>query len=290
MPFAIPAPARRRPLLFLLLFVVCVDMLLAGVLFRLSSGTLRVTFLDVGQGDAILIESPSGVQMLIDAGPPSGAVLRELGRVLPFWDRTIDVLVLSHPDLDHVGGMPDVFARYRVAVVVSGTAEGKSTIALAKDALVAQEGARAIEGKRGVSVELGGGVVADFFAPIPGEFGSDTNDASSIVLVRFGETRFLFSGDLGESGEIRASLREGSMLRAHVLKLGHHGSRSSSAEEWLRTVAPSIAVISAGKENRYGHPHKDVLDRLAALGISAVSTAERGSISFVSDGRQVELR
>ncbi len=290
MHFTIPAPIRRRPLFFLLLTLACLDLLLLGVLFRVSSGVLRVTFLDVGQGDAILVESPSGVQMLIDAGPPSGAVLRELGRVLPFWDRTIDVLVLSHPDLDHVGGMPDVFARYRVAVVISGTAEGKSTIALSKDSLVEQEAAHVIEGKRGVAVELGGGAVAEFLAPIPGEFGSDTNDASSIVSVRFGETRFLFSGDLGESGEIRAARREGAVLRADVLKLGHHGSRSSSAEEWLRAVSPSVAVISAGKDNRYGHPHKDVLDRLATLGISSVSTVERGTITFVSDGRSVEIR
>lgn len=290
MSFAIPAAIRRRPLFFLILVVVCADLLLVGVLVRVSSGTLRVAFLDVGQGDAILVESPSGVQMLIDTGPPSGAVLRELGRVLPFWDRTIDVLVLSHPDLDHVGGMPDVFARYRVSVVISGTTEGKSTIALDKDALIAKEGARAIEGKRGVAVGLGGGVVAEFLAPIPGEFGSDTNDSSSIISVRFGETRFLFSGDLGESGEIRAARREGTMLRAQVLKLGHHGSRSSSAEEWLRSVDPSVAVISAGKDNRYGHPHKDVLDRLATMGISSVSTAERGTITFVSDGRSVEMR
>jgi competence protein ComEC len=278
----------RRPRVFIICAFCVFDLLLVLVFVNMTPRVLTVAFLNVGQGDAIFIESPSGAQMLIDVGPPSGAVLRELGAFLPFWDRSIDVLLLSHPDLDHVGGMPDVFARYRVSAVVSGETEGKSTVALQKDDFIAREGAVSIVGRRGVTIDLGGGVSAELLAPDVSLVTNETNDASSVVRVRFGNTAFLFSGDLSVQGEESVVGQfDDKALSAQVLKLGHHGSRTSSGETWLQAVAPDIAVISAGKDNRYGHPHQDVLDRLRLLHIDAVATYEEGTIVFESDGARV---
>ena len=277
---------RKHPYLLVVGLFLLIDMLLLlPALFAHS--TLRVSFLNVGQGDAVFIEAPNGNQILYDAGPPSGATLRELSRLMPFWDRSIDVAVLSHPDLDHIGGFPEVFKRYEVSAVLEPGATSANGVYDAVQVAIRDERAAHIYAKRGMQIVLGGGVVLDVLYPEHDMSGSETNSASIVLRVRYGATAFLLSGDLPQAQEEYVAKEFGSGLRAEVLKLGHHGSRTSTSPYWLSAVMPDTVVISAGKDNRYGHPHKEVIELLESKKIPMLITFEEGTITFESDGETV---
>ncbi len=276
---------KKHPLLLLVLFFAALDAVLLAAFLAREQGTLTVRFLDVGQGDAVFIEAPNGNQLLYDAGPPSGAVLRALAEAMPFWDRSIDVAVFSHPDLDHIGGFPEVFKRYRIALLLEpGATSDNGAYTAAMEALDA-EGSAHFLARKGMVVDLGGGVFADILYPDRDMAKMETNAASVLLRIRYGETAFLLSGDLPKDLEEYAVAIYGKGLRADVLKLGHHGSRTSSSEAWLRAVRPDVAVISAGKGNRYGHPHPEVVTLIERLGIISLATFTEGTIVFESDGR-----
>ena len=277
---------QKHPLTIIVAMLFLIDACLLVVTLS-HHDTLRVSFLDVGQGDAVLIEAPNGNQLLYDAGPPSGATLRELGRIMPFWDRSIDVAVLSHPDLDHIGGYPEVFKRYDIGVAVQSGASSDNGVHDAVQVAIASEDAGHIVARRGMTIELGGGVFADILYPNRDMVGEETNSASIVLRVRYGETAFLLSGDLPIEEENKLAKMYGDKLSADVLKLGHHGSRTSTSPYWLSAVGPDMAVISAGKDNRYGHPHKEVLDILKEKNIPSLTTFEEGTITFSSDGETV---
>jgi competence protein ComEC len=281
---------RDRPRIVVLTLLVALDLGLLAGLTANSPGVLRVSFLDVGQGDAVLIESPVGVRMLYDAGPPSGAVLRGLGDALPFWERRVDAIVLSHPDSDHAGGIPDVLATYENDLILENGAKGESgAYAAALDAM-REEGARVIMAGQGTEIDLGGGVTATVLTPIADRGEGESNDGSLALRVTYGATAFLLTGDLPSSLE-RMLVREyGESLQSDVLKLGHHGSRSSSDPVFLAAVGPRFAVVSAGTENRYGHPSPEVVARARESGAEVFSTSEEGAIVFVSDGQTVIRR
>jgi competence protein ComEC len=277
----------KRPLLVVVLLLCIVDLVLLVALFRHERGVLTVSFLDVGQGDAVLIEAPNGNQLLYDAGPPSGAVLRELARVMPFYDRSIDVAVFSHPDMDHIGGFLDVLKRYKVDVMMESGAVSDNGIYDATVVAIANENGGRLLARKGMTINLGSGVFADILYPDRDMATMDTNSASIVMRVRYGDTAFLFSGDLPKGIEEYQASILGEGLRANVLKLGHHGSHTSSSEYWLTAVDPEIAVISAAKDNSYGHPHPDVLALLSKLAIPHLGTYDEGTIMFESDGTRV---
>jgi competence protein ComEC len=276
-----------HPFMSVVCVLICADIAIAFLVFSSHSTTLHVSFLNVGQGDAVLIEAPNGNQLLYDAGPPSGATLRELARVMPFWDRTIDVAVLSHPDLDHIGGFPQIFARYEIGAVLQSGASSDNGVHDAMQLAIKEEGAGHITARTGMQIELGGGVVADILYPSSDMSGSETNSASIVLRIRYGTTAFLLSGDLPQQQEEYIAKQFGDGLHAQVLKLGHHGSRTSTSPYWLSAVQPEVVVISAGKDNRYGHPHKEVIDLLKEKNIPALKTFEEGTITFQSDGETV---
>ncbi|OGZ07336.1 MAG: hypothetical protein A3C93_00825 [Candidatus Lloydbacteria bacterium RIFCSPHIGHO2_02_FULL_54_17] len=279
---------KEHPLLLLVLLVAVLDAVFFAAVFPREREVLTVRFLDVGQGDAVFIEAPNGNQLLYDAGGPSGAVLRALAEAMPFWDRSIDVVVLSHPDLDHIGGFPEVFKRYRIALLLEpGATSDNGAYAATMEALRA-EGSAHFLARKGMTIDLGGGVFADVLYPDRDMSDMETNSASVILRIRYGETAFLLSGDLPKDLEEYAVAIYGNKLEAEVLKLGHHGSRTSSSEAWLRAVQPDVAIISAGKGNRYGHPHIEVITLLGRLGIPSVATFADGTIIFESDGTRVE--
>jgi competence protein ComEC len=253
------------------------------LLFSLDR-TVTVAFLDVGQGDAMYIRAPNGNQLLFDAGPPSGAVLRELGRVMPFWDRSIDVVVMSHPDLDHTGGIPDVLKRYDVDVLLeSGKFSGNGAYDAVGESIESYGVERMIV-SAGMRIDLGSGAYADILYPDGDTSSLDTNDASIVLRFAYGETSVLASGDLSSEYESRLALYYGEFLRSNVLKLGHHGSRTSSDQLWISAVMPEIAIISAGEDNPYGHPHRETLDVLGKMDIPYLETSKEGSIVFETDG------
>ncbi|MBP6912857.1 MAG: MBL fold metallo-hydrolase [Candidatus Pacebacteria bacterium] len=249
---------------------------------------LQVYFLDVGQGDAIFIKSPSGKTMLVDAGPQNN-VLKPLSKRFLFRKKHIDVLLASHPDADHVGGFVPVMQNYNVDVFVESAYIKDNQILAQVETLVNDKVQNHVIATEGTVIDLGGGVTFKILAPNDSELIGDSNNASIVGKLIYGNNSFLLTGDASISNEIRLvkDYGEREELKADVLKLGHHGSRTSSAIEFLQNVNPQIAIISAGKNNRYGHPHPEVLNRLKNVGIPYVSTTEKGTVCLQSDGEKV---
>lgn len=247
-----------------------------------DTNNLRVVFFDVGQGDAIFIESPSGKQMLVDGGPDS-SVLRALSRELGFFDRNIDVVLATHEDKDHVGGLPEVFRRYHVGMLVRTENQGESMAAHTIDTLSVSEGSVIEYARRDMRIDLGGGVFLTILFPDRDPSLLESNTASIVARLTYGDTDFLLTGDSPQSIE-QYLVSSNIDLASDVLKVGHHGSRTSSSWVFLEAVRPQYAIVSAGFQNRYGHPHKEVVDALSAIGATLLNTAEEGSITFESDG------
>jgi competence protein ComEC len=258
-------------------------------IFSGDTRELTVTFLDVGQGDAILIESPTGLQMLIDGGGDR-TVLRELGDVLGPYDRDIDIVVATHPDKDHIGGLADVFERYEVDYFLESGAvnDTSATAALRAAAQKEPDLTRAIA-TRGLRLDLGGGSYALVLYPDRDVSKVDTNDSSIAMRIVYGTTSFVFTGDVTSNVEEWLVLLDGDsgMLDADFLKAGHHGSKYATSDAWLASVTPSIVAISVGNNNSYGHPTQEVLERVASGGAKIYRTDEDGRLVFTSDGRTI---
>lgn len=244
---------------------------------------VQVHFLDVGQGDAAFIQTPSGVQVLIDGGR-DGTVLRELSKVLPLWDRTLDMVVGTHPDMDHIGGLIDVLSYYEVGTILTTENKGESSEAELYTQLVAEEKAEIIYARRGQEFTLDASTTLRVLFPETDPQKLESNTSSIVVQLVHGSSTFLFTGDSPKSIEEYLVLVEGEHLQSDVLKVGHHGSRTSTSELFLDEVRPDYAVISAGKDNSYGHPHVEVTDALFNARVEILETAQEGSISFLSDG------
>ncbi len=281
---------RGKRLLFFVLLTLCICVCVVAGYAYLSHQKhyLTVAFLDVGQGDSIYIEAPDGAQMLIDGGNGK-AVLRNLGSVMPFFDRSIDVVIATHPDEDHIGGLPEVFKRYRVGKYIDpGINDHSATYeTILREA--EQQGVSHVIAKRGMRIVLDkqDDIYFDILFPDRQLDGVDTNTASVVGRLVYGNTSFLLTGDSPQAIEQYLVALDGATLKSDVLKLGHHGSRTSSSEIFLTTVHPSLAIISAGKDNRYGHPHKEVLDLLTRLHIPSRSTITERSIILKSDGQHI---
>lgn len=275
-------------LFFVSLILLVLNVAVFTYLYRPQSANLTVSFLDVGQGDAILIEGPTGIEMLIDGGKDR-SVLRELPRVMGPLDRSIDVVVATHPDADHIGGLPAVLDRYSVSYYFDQEKIGDTSIYEHLENSVDRE--RGVqEGllRSGVRIHLGNGAYADVLHPEENaEVLRETNDASVSMRIVYGETEFMLTGDAPVWVEDRMVKRYGVTLKSDVLKAGHHGSKTSTSPAFLSAVDPMIVVVSAGKDNSYGHPHQDVVTRILESGATLLSTINEGTITFVSDGKVV---
>lgn len=252
-------------------------------------GMLTVSFLDVGQGDAIFIESPTGRQVLIDGGP-NRAVLRTLAEVMPWYDRSLDVIIATHPDADHVTGLVDVLQRYAVALIVESGVSADTPQAESMLMNVAQEEARHLLARRGHIIDLGAGAYLEILFPDRDPTGLETNTASIVARVVYGETAFMLTGDSPDTIERYLVQLDADELRADVLKAGHHGSRTSSSPLFVGMVEPEYAIYSRGCGNTYGHPHTEVQETLLRLEVEASDTCTEGTITFVSDGTTVVRR
>jgi len=252
-------------------------------------GILTVAFFDVGQGDAIFIESPTGSQILIDGGPDR-SVVRVLGRMMPFYDRTIDMLVVTNPDKDHFAGFLDVLRLYKVGAVIEPGTRGASAEYAVLGALVKETGVSHSLVRRGEIIDLGGGAALEIFFPDRVVAGVGTNEGSIVAKLTYGDTSFLFTGDTTEPVENYLAELDGARLKADVLKVAHHGSRTSTGVAFLGYAAPARAVISAGADNRYGHPHPEVFNHLKQFGIETLCTCTEGTIIMESDGSRVRVR
>ena len=256
-----------------------------AVLAETRSG-LKVAFLDVGQGDAIFVEAPNGNQVLIDGGP-NKAVLRELSKQMPFYDRTIDGIVITHPHLDHYGGLVDVLDNYKIDFEMDSgndNTESKGFDVYIKK--LEEEKAKRIFAKRGMRVNLDKGLYLDILLPVINKKGMSAHDEMVVARLVYGNNSFLLTGDMEENLE-NFLLSFGGSIKSDVLKVGHHGSKTSTSENFLGLVNPELAIISAGKNNKYGHPHQKVTNRLAQFEIPILRTDEKGTIIIKSDGEKI---
>jgi len=279
--------ARLMSLIILGLTAVGVWSSLATV--KAESPNLEVSFLDVGQGDATLIETVGGVKVLIDGGPNAG-VLRELASELELFDTEIDMVIGTHPDTDHIGGLVDVFERYEVGHVLMTENEGDSPAALAYARAAEDEGAPITMARGGQLWQLDAGTTLEVLFPETNPSQMESNASSIVMKLTYGDTSFMFTGDSPKRIEEYLVLTEGENLEADVLKIGHHGSRTSTSELFLDEVNPSFAVISAEQDSRYGHPHVEVTDLLFNQRVEMLSTAVEGTIVMVSDGQSVRVK
>ena len=279
---------QRKSVFLILGILIVFNVYVWTVVYELTRPQfLEVVFFDIGQGDAIFIETPEGHQILIDGGPTS-AILEKLGQEMPFWDRTIDLVVLTHPEHDHIAGLIEVLKRYDVDCVlwtgvVRDTGEYKEWKRLLKEEDA--EVKIATLGQKIVTPEAYFDILHPF-EDLEGKEAKNTNNSSIALRLVFGENSFIFTGDLYKSIERQITDR-GLYISSDVLKVGHHGSKTSTREEFLEKVNPKIAVISVGKDNRYGHPHPEVLEVLDKYGITVLRTDRDGDIKIISDGSEI---
>lgn len=279
-----------RALFILIGALLLINAALAFFVLRVPEPRLTLTFLDVGQGDAILVRGPSGIEMLIDGGPDR-SVLRRLPRELGLLDRNIDIIVATHPDKDHIAGLTEALLRYDVAYLLYSGVRGDSVHAKSfEDAIEKGASIERITLRRGMRIHLGKGAYADVLFPDRDVSGVETNTGSVALRIVYGSTSFLLAGDLPTSIENYLATLDGSALKSDVLKASHHGSKYSTSAVWLAAVQPEVMVISAGRDNTYGHPAPEVLDRARSAGAVIVSTIDEGTISFISDGHSIQKR
>jgi len=258
---------------------------------RQPSDILTVYFLDVGQGDAIFIDSPQHGRALIDGGA-NRKVLSELGKILPFADKRIDVMVETHPDKDHIGGLPEIVSRYKVGMFLEPGVESDNTIDDELKRRVKDKNIPKLFARRGMVLNFSDGVKLQILFPLPDQDVSnwETNRASIVAKLVYGNKSFLMTGDSPIQIEEALLSLNPEILDSDVLKAGHHGSKTSTSLKYARAVSPDYAVISAGKDNTYGHPHQEVLDILEKVGAKIVSTADSGTIKFETNGKTLKIK
>jgi len=251
-------------------------------------GELTVAFLDVGQGDSIYIEAPNGNQMLIDGGPDK-KVLRALGKVMPFYDRSLDIVAVSHPHKDHIAGLDEVLRRYEVgAAMSSGTEHKTAEYDLWKKTLEAK-GVQEIFGRRGMRVHLGGGAELEVLLPNQDVTHEEPHDGMLVMQLRYGETAIMLTGDMEAALENYLIAFDGPKLKSNLLKVGHHGSRTSSSLAFVGHVSPEYAVIQSGKDDSYGHPHPETVGTFKRLNIPMLLNEQLGTIVVTSDGNRMSV-
>lgn len=215
--------------------------------------------------------------------------MRELPKKMGVLDRTLSAVVATHPDADHVGGLSDVFERYRVSYYLEPGIVHDTDVTERLAAAIEQEaGLSIVTARAGQRLHLGGGAYADILYPDRDVSRLEPNSGSVAMRIVYGDTSFLLTGDAPSS--VEGMLISRSSIKSDVLKAGHHGSRTSTSAAFLAAVSPSVVVVSAGKDNTYGHPHQDVLDRITSSGAEILSTAEDGTIEFVSDGEEIRQK
>lgn len=259
-----------------------------GNLAPMTNGTMAVNYIDVGQGDATLIRV-NGKNLLIDAGPNKSSdqlvsYIKNLGVT------TIDYVIATHPHEDHIGGMDEIFYEFEIKNFLAPKVEHTTKTFEKMMTVVSNEGLKPIQLKAGSGdkIDLGDGTSVEVFSPVQDKY-DDLNDYSPIMKISFGDTSFIFTGDAEKLVE-KEVINSGVNLDSDVLKIGHHGSTTSSSEEFIKLVEPSIAVIPVGVGNDYGHPHKETLDLLNKYNVKILRNDELGDIVIESNGKDITIK
>ena len=279
-----------RVMKWLLLPLLVITVLVSSAAFTMPDDKLHVSFLDVGEGDAILVRK-GNQQILIDGGPGPQAVNLELGNQLPFWDRTIDMVVLTHPHHDHLGGLTEVLRRYNVEQVLYPDLDYPSPLYDEWLELIEAGGIKSLIACAGQQIDMGDGVIINVLGPPALHFSgtqSDVDNNGIVLKISDGTVSFLLTADIMQEGE-RELISNRADLASTVLKVGHHGSDTSTTSEFLAVVSPRLAVICVGSDNKFGHPDDEVLGRLAqVVGEENIySTDLHGTVEFITDGERL---
>jgi len=284
------SPKFYRNLLIITVIVALVA-LIAVYFFYEPNKNLRVTFLDIGQGDSALIQTPYSQNILIDGGPGT-AILKQLPKFLPFYDKTIDLMILTHPHDDHVGGLVPVIKRYKVKkILYTGVVHAAPDYLAWLEEIRDRNIALTII-DRPQAIILGENLKMEILYPREGLVNKEVenlNNSSIVAKLIYGDNKFLFTGDA--EVEIEEELIASSAdLSADVIKIGHHGSDTSNTEEFLQAVNPQIAVIQVGKDNDFGHPSLRVLKRLERIGVEYYRNDLEGWVQIISDGQDIAVK
>ena len=281
---------QKKQKIGLLIILFLITVIVWFFVFAQESGKfLKVEFFDVGQGDSIFIETMDKKQILIDGGPDL-SILEKIGLKMPFYDRYIDLIILSHPEADHLNGLIEITKRYEVGAII--------TTGVFRDTEQYKEWLKIIEqklipiylAKSGGEIDFGNNIKIDILYPFENMAGlliSNTNNSSIVGKLIYNNFEVLLTGDIEKSIEQKL-VSSGIDLQADVLKVAHHGSKTSTAEEFLIAVNPIIAVIQAGKDNKYGHPHQEVLERMA--NVLTLISGTMGDIKILSNGKELWLK
>jgi len=262
-----------------------------GFVFRdaRESDSVEVNVYDVGQGDGIFIETGNGKQILIDGGPDL-TIAEKLGKEMPFYDRYIDLVILTHPEYDHINGLIEVIKRYEIGAII--------TNGVIRETNQYKEWIRIIEEKDipiyiaqlGGEIDFGNNIKMDILYPFENMAGmsiSNTNNSSIVGKLVYEDFEVLLTGDIEKSVE-RKLVNSNINLKSDILKVPHHGSKTSSTEEFLKAVNALTAIIQAGKDNKYGHPHQEVLERLASVLI--LNTGQDGDIEILTNDKEFLIK
>lgn len=274
------------------LFILCALALVAvGVWLQVFAATpsqqLTVAFLNIGQGDSIYIQSPTGVEVLIDGGPGS-ALLKELPNVMHVGDRSIDAIIATHPDADHISGFIDLLRRYEVGAYIAPGIPKNTLTSQTLEEEVSDERIPRHTARRGMRLDLGGGAELRVLYPDFDPSGLPSNKANEggvVAQLTYASTTVLFTADVSSGVEAHLLALDGEHLDSDILKVGHHGSRFSTSPAFVAEVAPDIGVISVGK-NSYGHPTPQVLATLKSFNVKTLRTDQEGTIVFTSNGKE----
>jgi len=264
--------------------------LLLGIVLSQSRNYLDVVALNIGEGDSILIKTPYYQNIIVDGGPGS-QVINRLGENLPFYDRKINLMVLTHPDKDHVTGLVEVLKRYKVERVLYTGVLHNLPEYLAWKKIIKEKNIPCIFAQAGQTINLGKDLKIEILYPNINMNGleiEDTNMSSIVFKMTYKNNTFLLTGDAPFEVEDKL-IADGIDLKSDVLKVGHHGSKDSTSKNFLERVKPKYAVISVGK-NKYGHPSLRVIRNLEKAGVKILRTDKIGDIKIRSDGDKIEIK
>ena len=279
-------PKNNRKMHLAILILLAANLFIwNAILFRGASDDLELYFLDVGQGDGQLINLSGNAQILIDGGPGI-KTLSALDKVMAPSDRYIDIVILSHPQLDHFGGLIDIFRNYSVGAFIFNGQSGKALSYKDLMKAVEENGAQQVILKEGDRIQYKD-YVLEILSPSDKDLTSkEANDGGLVVMFKAPNLKILYTADI--DSKLEKKLAEKYELRADILKVGHHGSKYSSSKEFLSAVNPKVSVIEVGKNN-YGHPTKAALSRLANAGSMIFRTDQDKTVKIVSDGENLKI-
>jgi competence protein ComEC len=269
---------NKKKIYFFIIALFVISLILAGIIYTRQNNRLKVIFFNIGQGDAIMILKGQN-QILIDGGASGQREMEKLGSYIPFWDRKIELIIATHPDQDHIGGLIDVMKNYEIGKIIDNGAKNDSEVYEKYLETINRKNIERLIGKKGMNVKI---EKANLEIIYPGDDlendSKNTNADSLVAKLIYGENSFLFTGDFPIEKEANI-FNSGVDLSTKVLKVSHHGSKNATSEEFLNKVNPEEAIISVGK-NSYGHPAAELLDRLKNKSINILRTDEKGDIKY----------